>query len=210
MINKITLSRDPGQFQENLKKYVELAKGLGASDAVIIPSESIAVDERVRMKCRFPLCTVYGRCMNCPPNTGIVEETRARVKLYKYAIVLKLDVTSDRVVGKKAVQEGLDDLRQLVKIISSVESAAFYDGYYFATGFSSASCSSLWCKGLECQALLGKGCRVQAKSYASMEAVGIDVFRVAATVGWDIYPVGSTATCDMFPHGSRCGMVLID
>jgi len=90
-----------------------------------------------------------------------------------------------------------------------VESAAFYDGYYFATGFSSASCHFIWCRGLECQALAGKGCRYRARVYTSMEATGIDVFRLAASLGWEIYPIGMSATADMFPHGSRYGMVLI-
>jgi hypothetical protein len=43
-----------------------------------------------------------------------------------------------------------------------------------------------------------------------MEAVGIDVFRLAASLGWDIYPIGKGATADMFPHASRCGLVLVE
>jgi len=210
MIEKIQLQMDPGRLQQNMGRYADLAVEMGATAAVIVPSHAVIADERVRMKCRHPLCSVYGRCMNCPPNTGTVEETREQIKLFKYAIAIKLDVASDRVIGRSAVEEGGEDLRLLCKIISAVESAAYYDGYYFATGFSSGSCSFIWCKGQECQALQGKGCRYQARSYASMEAVGIDVFRLAAFVGWDIYPVGTAATADMIPHASRCGLILID
>ena len=210
MLAKISLQKDPELLQQNIKKYISLALSMGASAASIVPADLIVADERVRMKCRFPLCAVYGKCMNCPPHTGSVEDTRTFLKLYKYAIMIKLDVAGNRIVGAGTMQEGNDDLRKLSEILSAVESAAFYDGYYFATGFSSATCMSYWCRGLECQALQGKGCRHQAKVYASMEAVGIDVFRLAAAIGWDIYPIGTSATPDMFPHGSRCGLILIE
>ena len=210
MIEKITLNYDADSIAKNLERYVAIALESGASDAAAIPANRIVVDERVRMKCRFPLCSEYGSCMNCPPNTGSVEENRERIALYSDAVVLKLDVPSHRVAGAAARgDEGVEDLKKLCKIISDVESAAFYDGYYFATGFSSASCHFVWCRGLECQAITGKGCRNRARAYTSMESIGIDVFRLIASIGWDIYPIGMSATADMFPHGSRCGLVLI-
>lgn len=210
MIEKISLPHDPELLEQNLERYLKLALDAGITNAAIIPADQIVVDERVRMKCRFPLCTEYASCMNCPPNTGSVQEMRERLALYQYAIVLKLDVDPSRIVGKAARDDdGVEDLRKLVKIINDVESAAFYDGYYFAAGFSSASCHFIWCRGLECQAIAGKGCRFNARAYASMESVGIDVFRLIASLGWDIYPIGMSATADACPHGSRCGLVLI-
>ena len=210
MIEKISLDFDAELLKKNLDRYVALAFESGASNAVIVPADQIVVDERVRMKCRFPLCSEYGACMNCPPNTGTIEETKDRLALFKYAVIMKLDVARERIAGAAARgDEGVEDLKKLCKIISDVESAAFYDGYYFATGFSSASCHFVWCRGLECQALAGKGCRHRARAYTSMESVGIDVYRLAASIGWDIYPIGMSATADEIPHGSRCGMVLI-
>ena len=210
MIKKVTLENDAEMLEQNLKRYVKLALELGASDAMVIQTSQISVDERVRMKCRFPLCSEYGSCMNCPPNSGSIAEMREQVAMYSSAILMKLDVAPERVAGAAARGDtGVEDLKKLCEIISRVESAAFYDGYYFAAGFSSASCHFVWCRGLECQALAGKGCRQRARAYASMESVGIDVFRLAATVGWDIYPIGMSATEDMFPCGSRYGMVLI-
>ena len=211
MIEKISLNSDPELLKQNLDRYAKLAHDAGISETAIITTDKIVVDERVRMKCRFPLCSEYGSCMNCPPNTGSIEDTRARLALFKYAIILRLDVDSSRVAGAAARgDEGVEDLKKLCKIISGVESAAFYDGYYFATGFSSASCHFIWCRGLECQALAGKGCRQRARAYTSMESVGIDVYRLAASLGWEIYPVGMSATANEFPCGSRYGMVLIN
>ena len=210
MINKVTPKISTEQLEQDLQRYVKLAIDAGATDAVAIPTSLIVIDERVLMKCRFPLCSEYGACINCPPNTGTIEELRRRVALYDRAIVIKLDVPGENIAGDAARGDvGVEDLKKLIKIISSVESAAFYDGHYFAAGFSSASCHFVWCKGLDCQALSGKGCRHRVRAYASMEAVGVDVFRLVSSIGWDIYPIGMSATTDMFPNGSRCGMVLI-
>lgn len=210
MIQKIRNDENAGSLDSDLQRYVDLALDSGATNAAAINTSKIIIDERVLMKCRFPLCGEYGACMNCPPNTGSIADMRDRISRYEKAVVIKLDVPAERIAGAAARgDEGVEDLKALCKIISDVESAAFYDGYYFAAGFSSASCHFIWCRGLECQALAGKGCRQRARVYTSMEAVGIDVFRLIASVGWDIYPIGMSATADMIPQGSRCGMVLI-
>jgi len=125
-------------------------------------------------------------------------------------VFLKLDVSAERITKEGSISgAGAEDLKKLSGIIHAVESAAYYDGYYFATGFSAASCRFVWCRGLECQALTGKGCRYKSRAYASMEAVGIDVFRLATSVGWEIYPIGVTTPTDAIPASSRYGIVLI-
>ena len=211
MIKKISLERDPRQLQDDLERYVKLALASGASNAAAISTDKIVVDERVLMKCRFPLCSEYGACINCPPNTGTIDQMRERIALYDHAIVMKIDVPADHVAGDAARGDaGVEDLKKLIKIISEVESAAFYDGHYFAAGFSSASCHFVWCRGLDCQAITGKGCRHRVRAYASMEAVGIDVFRLAATIGWEVYPIGMSAAAEEIEHGSRYGMVLVE
>ena len=209
-IEKVSLCHDQKKLAEDLKCYVKLAIDSGASDAAVVSTDQIVVDERVLLKCRFPLCSEYGACINCPPHTGTIEQLRNRIRLYNNAVVVRIGVPSENIVGAAARGDtGVEDLKKLISIISRVESAAFYDGYYFAAAFSSASCHFVWCRGMECQALAGKGCRHRVRAYASMEAVGIDVFRLAATVGWDIYPIGMSATADRFPMASRIGMVLI-
>ena len=55
-------------LRADLERYQEMALKLGASDAVIIPTEWISVDERVRLKCLVPRCLRAGETPNCPPN----------------------------------------------------------------------------------------------------------------------------------------------
>ena len=209
-INKVSQGPDTQKLRQDLERYVEIAFSSGASNAAIVSTSQIVVDERVLVKCRSPLCSEYGACINCPPNTGTIDQMRNRINLYEHAILLKIDVPPENIAGDAARGDvGVEDLKRLIKIISDVESAAFYDGYYFAAGFSSASCHFVWCRGLDCQAITGKGCRHRVRAYSSMEANGIDVFRLASSVGWEVYPIGMSATVDMIPQGSRYGMVLI-
>jgi hypothetical protein len=42
-----------------------------------------------------------------------------------------------------------------------------------------------------------------------MEAVGIDVYKMAAALGWDIYPIGSSAKPEDFPKGTLAGLVIV-
>lgn len=44
---------------------------------------------------------------------------------------------------------------------------------------------------------------------ASMEAVGIDVYKMAAAIGWDIYPIGSNAKPEEISKGTLAGIVII-
>ena len=42
-----------------------------------------------------------------------------------------------------------------------------------------------------------------------MEALGIDVYKMAASAGWDIYPIGSNAKPDQITKGTLAGIVIV-
>jgi len=207
-IEKIALSKDPQSLFKALDRYVQLARDHGANDARIIASQDIRFDERVRLKCRFPVCEAYNTCLNCPPHTGSVEEMRQQTGLFKYAIMFKVEFPEEPLADERQRKGKKPQI--IYEIIRRVESAAFYDGYYFATGFAAGSCRKRMCHGKDCQALTGQGCRFSSRAYASMEAVGMDVYRMAAGLGWDIYPVGKSCPPDSVPVVIRCGLILID
>ncbi len=77
------------------------------------------------------------------------------------------------------------------RVVSAVESMAFYDGYYLSMGFAAGSCKQTLCyKFPNCQALEGKGCPTPNIPRPSMEeAVGLDAYQMAAKLGWEIYPL---------------------
>ncbi len=210
MIDKIGKEVDHKRLQQDLQRYARLARQEGATSVAIVPAGRIVLDERVRMKCEVPLCKDHGTSANCPPHVGKVANMRERVKQYEYAVVFNVEFPSQRMVsGGGDPQENIADRQLIGKIVSAVESAAFYDGHYLAAGFGSGSCKITWCPKVPCAVLQGAECRHPCRARASMEAVGMDVYGLAASLGWDIYPIGKSCQADQVPHGMRLGLILI-
>lgn len=55
------------RIKEDLEKLLEKAREAGATEAVIIPTDKIVIDERVRLKCRIPVCFGYNTNPSCAP-----------------------------------------------------------------------------------------------------------------------------------------------
>jgi len=212
MVRRI-LDQVPDELlQQDLKKYRERALELGATDAKIITTDIILIDERVLAKCVYPKCPHYGTNANCPPYALEPSMVRKIVNKFHYAIFTKLEVPAEVMAGPEA-REKSAEVPYAVRnheIISRIEAEAFYDGYYLALGFAGGSCKSAFCSNVGCSALEpGQGCRHSLRARSAMEAVGIDAFAMAAKVGWDIYPIGSSTLPSDIPYGTRLGLVLI-
>jgi len=193
------------QLLTDLDRYCVLATDLGATDAKVIRAADIVIDERVRGKCRYPTCPSYNTNMNCPPYTMAVDEFRILVSRYSYAVFFKVDVYTGKLEDFERVTNST-----ITNIVWKLESAAFYDGYYLATGFGATNCKEIFCRNLECAALAGKGCRHPFKARPGMHGMGIDVLRMAVNVGWEVYPLGTSANVADVPHMTSMGLVLID
>ncbi|MFO7965278.1 MAG: DUF2284 domain-containing protein [Desulfobacterales bacterium] len=210
-IEKITLSMQAEKLQEHLEKYKEKALELGATKAAVITAEDIIVDDRVVLKCQIPRCFGFGTGAHCPPNTLKPSELRALLKHYQWAVLFIKEVPSEVIVRDKAtIKERIDAYQNVYKIVSELESKAFYDGHYLAFGFAAGSCRHTFCSREEtCRAMEGKRCRFSILSRPSMEAVGMDVYKMVTTVGWDIYPIGSNAGPENIPKGTLAGIVIV-
>lgn len=210
-VAKITADRNAAQLEEHLEKYREKALELGATQAKIVRAEDIPVDERVALKCQIPRCFGYGVSAHCPPNTIKPEELRELLKQYSWAVLFVKDVPPEVIVrDKSTIKERVAVYQQIFKIVSEVESMAFYDGHYLAFGFGAGSCRHTFCGQQEnCLALEGKRCRFSLLSRPSMEAVGIDVYKMVSSAGWDIYPIGSNAKPEDMPKGTLAGIVIV-
>ena len=215
MVRKIVEAVPEDLLLSYLEKYRTQAIHLGASDAKIIRSEDVLIDERVQAKCSLPKCQNYGTNANCPPYALRPDQTREILKKYRYGILYTFQAISEGFVGSYDVLSNREEVarqRSLIfEICSKLEAAAFYDGYYLALGFAGGSCRSVFCKDIECQVLQpGKGCRFPLKARPSMEAVGIDVYKMCVRAGWDIYPCGASLSPEQVPFGRRVGLVIID
>jgi predicted metal-binding protein len=195
--------------------YVELALQTGATHARIITAADIVLDPRVQYKCMIPKCVSYGTCAHCPPHVPGIEETEKVLKCFHFAVLAAMSMPASNVMratdGSFRPEHDINPpmRSKMHEIVCKVEAQAFYDGHYFATAFSSGACKKLWCPEEPCQVLAGKGCRNPLKARPSMEAMGMDVYRMITEAGWDIYPVGSKVRAEDIPHGVFAGVVLI-
>ena len=199
------------QLQEDLEKYRQQALDLGATNACIVKTGQIPVDERITMKCQIPRCFGYGVGAQCPPNTMKPAELREYLEKYEWAVFFIKNISPEVIVRDKAtIKERVDAYQQMYSMVSEIESAAFYDGHYLAFGLAAGSCRHTFCGQMpDCLAMKGEKCRFSLKSRPSMEAVGIDVYKMVVLAGWDIYPIGSGAkACDIV-KGTLAGIVVI-
>jgi len=189
-------------MRTGLKKINKEYKGImlllrehGATEVKCIDAADVIVDERVRLKCRVPVCDSYNKNLMCPPHVISVAEFRTALALFSKAILVQVSApvgdTSANVFGPA---------KKLHELINLGEKKAFEEGFRFATGFIGGCCRL--CD--ECVAVHdGKLCRFPFKARPSMEAVGIDVFATLARVGLSA----------SFPVGDRVewtGLILID
>jgi len=209
-IRKIHAS-SPEEILEDLQGYREKAIALGATDAKIIATDQIVIDDRIRMKCTNPMCRGYGSNPHCPPYVLDLDQMRKMVEQYQHALFIMLRVPSNELAGPHVREKRTSRPSGLKidEIVSKIESAAFYDGHHLAIGFA-VGCKGLWCPDEECAALKpGQECRHPLRARAGMDAVGMDAYTMASRMGWDIYPIGEGAIPEDLPHGTRLGIVLI-
>jgi predicted metal-binding protein len=217
------------ELQEDLARYAQEAIKLGATDAKPIRAAEVVVDERVRHKCIIPTCPEYGMCSHCPPHALPVETVRGLVNKFQWALLMKIEVdprliggynaariASNLAAGRKdpnaaLVAEAIESGRRMYYIVSDIESMAFYDGHYMATGFACSSCRVVFCQDKGCQVLTQGGpCRFPLRSRPSMEASAMDVYRIVTNAGWSIYPLGMECDISEVKHGLFVGLVLIE
>ena len=86
MSRKIVERVPEKQLHQDLEKYRQRAIELGATDAKIITTDQVVIDERVLAKCTYPRCTGYGASVNCPPHAMSPDLTRKVVNNFSYGI----------------------------------------------------------------------------------------------------------------------------
>jgi predicted metal-binding protein len=209
-IARIDPARTAATRLSDAERYARLAMELGAAAARVTPADTVVFDDRVPLKCAVPKCFGYGACANCPPHAPSPEKMRAIAAQYDTAVALRLDVPPEVIVRDRETKEArVKAYASVFSMVSALESAAFYDGHYLSVAFAAGSCKSVFCPDLECAVLSQQKCRHNLVSRPSMEAVGIDCFKLATELGWDIYPIGSAATAGRVPGGALLGILLV-
>lgn len=209
MVRKIAAEIPTETLQKDMEMFRKSALDLGATDAKIITTDKVIIDERVRAKCMNPKCPLYGTNGNCPPHTPDIDMVRRIVQNYRYGIFVITKYPgnlfpnnfNDSPVGK--------DKFGSHKLITRLETEAFRAGYHLATGLADGPCKTRYCPDQECSVLTGQGCRMGLRARYSMESWGMDAYLMAARAEWEVYPIGvHTCTKDV-PHRVALGLVLI-
>jgi len=175
-----------------LDKITSLLKEHGASIVVLIESDNVVVDERVRLKCRVPVCDSYGNNLMCPPYVPSVAEFREALKNYSWGILIQVSAELDEAYANVPTEEVFLPARKLHELVNMGEREAFTAGFRFAAGFIGGCCRL--CD--ECAALKdGTVCRFPFKARPSMEAMGIDVIATTEKAGLPLsFPIGNRVT----------------
>ncbi|MBW1738424.1 MAG: DUF2284 domain-containing protein [Deltaproteobacteria bacterium] len=194
------------EIRDHLQKLKEMAMKLGASDARIVPADMIPIEDQIVEMCREPLCEGYSKSANCPPHVMSPKEARAWVRFYKMALVFKIDVSPELLFS----EERFKIFEKVYILCSKLENFSVEQGYVRSKGLAAGSCKSVFCNNIPCEALLDGGkCRYPSLGRPSMEALGINVFRLAKDVGWKIYPILRDSDPKDIPNAMLAGLLLV-
>jgi len=202
--------------QRSLEALRTTALGKGATDATVVSTRNIVIDDRVGLKCRNPPCENYGRNLMCPPFTPTADECRKYLKLYRHAILIKVEEKIPPKI-RSYIEKGwvLSRLRasspfrrlydpwdvrvwkKLHGVVCDVERDAFRRGFHLSTGLVAERCKL--CR--ECD--ITAPCRRPWEARASMEAMSIDVYKTVQKAGFTI-KWGKRDSVTLF------GLVLVD
>jgi predicted metal-binding protein len=177
----------------------KLALEIGAADAKLIPTDKIAIENRVVLKCKIG-CTNYGKTLACPPHTPTADEFRKIASEYSYALFMKFkthaeaDADVAKILSKAETDPTIpQDLKEKTqkfwaawnkdkqKILSAaidLEKAAINKGYPLAIAFVSGPCNL--CK--KCNTKTGI-CAHPTMARYSEDAVGVNVKKTAKNAG---------------------------
>ena len=116
-----------------IKKIVAALEEAGATQTLLIKAKYVVVDERVRLKCRIPICEAYGQNLMCPPHMPPVEEFRAALEKFSEALLIQFTVSLPK-DPKDPKEDVFGAAKKLHELVNLGEKTAFEEGFRFATG----------------------------------------------------------------------------
>jgi predicted metal-binding protein len=187
---------------DDRKKFdflIQLALEKGATEAKIIPTDKVIVEDRVVFKCKVG-CKHYGKTLACPPYTPTAEQFRKIVSEYSYAMFMKFTTSAtadpevynflmtyetDPAVPKdikekaaKFWQQWKASKRQMLENVVVLEKAAMNKGYSLAISFVSGHCQL--CEKCDTETRI---CRHPELARISEDAIGVNVKKTAKNAG---------------------------
>lgn len=146
-----------------MQRYIELAKELGMSGAVLLKPDQVFMDPRAILKCRWGCEDFAKRTLKCSTRDTSFAERREMLDSYQNILLVH---------GH--------DAHEMSKALLEIERRAFLDGNQFAFALR-------YCKLCpKCALDQGKDCVHPEKMRPCDQSFGIDVFRTAREAGLPI------------------------
>jgi predicted metal-binding protein len=191
-----------------LETLIQDALKSGVTEAVVISTGDITVDQKLADMCREPRCECYGLSMSCPPHVAGPAGFRKLLEKFSRAVFFKIDVPSEFLFSS----ERGEIFQLLHELAAGIEQQAVKMGFSEARAYAGGSCKQIFCHDHpDCRVLSGKGtCRNPRTARPSMSGFGVDVAGLIQTAGWK----ERLAASDTAPPDARMtpvyGLVLID
>jgi predicted metal-binding protein len=197
--------------QDGLSALIEFARRNGASNAQVICTTDICIEEGFANLCREPQCENYGLGAGCPPYVSGPSGFRQMLNNFRKAVVFKLEVPSESLFSS----DRQDIFRLLHEIAAGIEQSAVQMGYRNAKAFAGGSCKALFCEGHPKCHVLGEGgeCRNPDRARPSMSGFGINVSKLMQVAGWTMNranPESAAMSQGETSMATVCGLVLVE
>jgi predicted metal-binding protein len=189
-----------------MASLLELATHSGATDAKVISTVNILIEDRLADICKETRCESYGFSKSCPPYVAGPSMFREWIKTIDHAIVLKIDVPLEILLSERE-----DIMRLLHEIVASVELVAIRLGYANSKAFAGGSCKQFFCSShAYCRVVAGKGeCRNPQRARPSMSGYGVNVPEMLKTAGLTSDEDKSGSPKERTSTGTVSGLILI-
>jgi predicted metal-binding protein len=193
--------------QNGLSHLIESACRLGASNAKVIRTEEISIEDDLANLCREPQCENYGQAASCPPYVSGPSGFRELLKDFRQAVVFKLDVPSESLFSS----ERQDIFRLLHEIAAGIEQSAVQMGYPNSKAFAGGSCKRIFCQDRPDCPVVSEGgdCLYPDHARQSMSGYGINVSKLMQVAGWTMNRATPESTPSQAGIATICGLVLL-
>ncbi len=161
---------------EEHEDIIQAILELGASAAAVVKVSKVFFEPEFRKLCESNSCGNYGKSYMCPPDIGPVEKLIKEAGNYEYAIVYQtVSVLEDAYDFEGMLEAGArhNDLVRQVKKLPQLE------GVLQVLHLGAGGCRL--CP--VCGKKTGIPCRYPETAISSLEAYGIDVFRLSKQCG---------------------------
>ena len=122
--------------------FIEEAKKLGFSDAAVMKTDKLVFVPEYRVFCEENACGNYDKNPACPPESGTVEEMKARALDYENTLVLQ--TTQDRLMDYRKAKLAHNKLTE--QLSEKMKECGKTDILIMSAGpYKHKSCMSAYC-----------------------------------------------------------------